>query len=119
MTPEGKVKAKVKEIITAYKPHVYSHWPVLNGMGEPALDCYGCADGEFFSVETKAHEGDRLTPRQLLTANKITKAGGPVFRVYGKDELALAEFDAWLHERVMRKIARGKLKKYGGSDVRR
>lgn len=105
MTPEGRVKARVKKIITAYSPHVYSHWPVMNGMGEPTLDCVGCVEGQFFAVETKT-KGKRLTPRQVLTMKHMQDGGATVFVIVGVDELVLAEFDAWLHERVMRTIAK-------------
>lgn len=104
MTPEGRVKAKVKAIIAAYNPHVYSHWPVMNGMGQPTLDCNGCVNGEAFYIETK-RPGEKLTQRQELTRASMEAAKGMVFKLDG-DELQLAEFDAWLHHRVMRAIAR-------------
>jgi len=104
-TPEGKVKLLVKEIIGAYKPHVFSHWPVLNGMGTPTLDCTGCADGDYFAVETKI-ENVTLTLRQTRTREEMREAGGTVFVIQGEDSLQLGEFEAWLHHRVMRKLAR-------------
>lgn len=100
MTPEGRVKAKVKDIIKAYKPAVYSHWPVLNGMGEPTLDCIGCVNGQFFAVETKA-EGKKLTPRQELTRTQMWKAGGVVFEIVGCDSPALKVLDEWLQQQVL------------------
>jgi hypothetical protein len=105
MTPEGKVKAKVKSIIKAYKPHVYSHWPVMNGMGEPTLDCTGCVDGQAFYVETKK-DGARMTPRQARTMTDMMDGGGVVFTIVGRDEIVLAEFDAWLHGHVTHRIAK-------------
>lgn len=106
MTPEGRVKEKVKEIIKAYKPHVYAHWPVLNGMGVPTLDCVGCANGEFFAVETKA-AGKDLTPRQRVTQEEMRKAGARVFVIVGVDDVELKAFDSWLHKRVMNSLSRG------------
>jgi hypothetical protein len=106
MTPEGRVKEKVKEVIKAYKPHVYAHWPVMNGMGAPTLDCVGCANGEFFAVETKA-EGKDLTPRQRVTQEEMRKAGARVFVIVGVDDIELKAFDAWLHKRVMNALSRG------------
>jgi len=105
MTPEGKVKNKVKDILIAYKPHVFGHWIVQNGMGTPTLDYIGCCCGEYFTVETKAR-GKRLTPRQEITAAATEAANGVVFRIAGIDGLVLAEFDAWLHQRVMLKMSR-------------
>jgi hypothetical protein len=77
----------------------------MNGMGSPTLDCNGSADGEAFSVETKM-AGVRLTPRQILTVQDMQAGGVTVFVIIGQDEMVLAEFDAWLHERVMRRIAK-------------
>lgn len=74
MTPEGRVKAKVKK---ALKEH-YSFMPVQNGMGAPGLDFYCCVVGLFVAIETKV-PGKRLTARQHITASQIAKAGGMVF----------------------------------------
>lgn len=106
MTPEGRVKQSVKEIIKSYKPHVYAHWPVMNGMGAPTLDCVGCANGEFFAVETKA-EGKDLTPRQRVTREEMQKAGARVFVIVGVEDIELKAFDSWLHKRVMNSLSRG------------
>lgn len=95
MTPEGRVKDRVKRIIKRYKKRVYSHWPVLNGMGEPTLDCSGTVGGRAFYVETKK-AGENLTFRQQTTAANMRAAGATVFVIIGIDEFVLAEFDAWL-----------------------
>lgn len=76
MTPEGKVKLKVKAMLTEFK--AYQHWPVLTGYGAPTLDCIGCYHGLYFAVETKA-PGKHLSPRQELTKSEIEAAGGIVF----------------------------------------
>ena len=87
MTPEGKVKAKVKELL---KEHgAYWHMPVQNGMGAPSLDIIGCHRSRYFGVETKAGN-KKPTPRQLLTMDQIRKAGGLAFlvnEVEGMNEL--------------------------------
>ena len=77
MTPEGRVKAKVKRAL-ATLPQKYHLMPVQNGMGAPALDFYCCVSGFFVAIETKA-PGKKLTPRQELTAKAIRGAGGFVF----------------------------------------
>jgi hypothetical protein len=79
-TPEGKVKDKVKKMLKAFGPEVYSHWPVQNGMGSPTLDCVGCAFGIYFAIETKV-KGKGLTPRQQITMSQMLAAGGVVFVV--------------------------------------
>lgn len=103
MTPEGRVKAKVKKIIDAYKPRVYAHWPVQNGMGSPTLDCIGCAGGQYFGVECKA-PGEKPTERQAKTMDEIVEAGGTAFVIDGNEE-QLDYFDRWLHTNVMGGIA--------------
>lgn len=105
MTPEGKVKKKVKDILTAYKPHVFGHWIVQNGMGTPTLDYIGCCCGAYFTIETKAPDA-KLTPRQELTAQDTEAANGAVFRIIGFDTFRLGELDAWLHRHVMLKMGR-------------
>ena len=80
MTPEGKVKANLKQRILFAFPKAYQFWPVLNGMGAPALDAYYCIDGRFVAFETKA-KGKSLTPRQKFTKGEIERAGGLVFEV--------------------------------------
>lgn len=89
MTPEGKVKEKVKKLLKSNG--AYYHMPVQNGMGAPTLDFVGCHFGRYFAIETKA-PGKDLTPRQLNTAHEIQDAGGKVFRIDGD----LSELEAWL-----------------------
>jgi hypothetical protein len=87
-TPEGKVKAKVKALLKRF--NLYSHWPVLNGMGEPTLDCIVCAWGRFLAIETKA-PGKQPTPRQQITMANMRAAGAFVFVVANDDDLNVLE----------------------------
>ena len=86
--PEGKVKAKVKALLKRFG--IYSHWPVLNGMGEPTLDCIVCAWGRFVAIETKA-PGKQPTPRQQVTMAAMRAAGAFVFVVADDDDLNVLE----------------------------
>jgi hypothetical protein len=95
MTPEGKVKAKVKRVLDQFAPHVYGHWIVQNGMGTPTLDYIGCCCGWYFTIETKA-KGQKLTPRQEKTAQSTEEADGVVFRIIGANDMAILELEAWL-----------------------
>lgn len=93
MTPEGKVKDKVKGLLRAYQ--VYWHMPVQNGMGAPSLDFICCVKGKYFAIETKAGN-KKPTPRQEETIRQIQLAGGKCFvvnEVEGFDTLEL-----WLKE---------------------
>lgn len=89
-TPEGKVKDKIKALCKKYAPGVYYHMPVQNGMGKPTLDFILCAYGHFIGVEAKA-PGKSPTPRQALTMNEMTAAGGYVAVVYDKKSLEVLE----------------------------
>lgn len=83
MTPEGKVKAKVKKVLKEYR--AYQHWPVQAGYGAPTLDCVGCYNHLYFAIETKA-PGKKPTPRQQLTIEEMEAAGAKVF-VIGEVEI--------------------------------
>jgi hypothetical protein len=80
MTPEGKVKAKVKKALAELGRHQWRFMPVQTGYGADALDFLICVNGYFVAIETKAAKG-KLTPRQETTAEQITSAGGRVFVV--------------------------------------
>lgn len=87
MTPEGKVKAKVKVLL---KEHgAYYHMVVQNGLGAPSLDFVGCHRGLYYAIETKAGN-KKPTPRQENTIKEIRDAGGLAFvvnEVSGFEEL--------------------------------
>lgn len=89
MTPEGKVKTRVKLVLSSHG--AYWHCPVQNGMGAPSLDFICCFKGRYFAVETKA-PGKKPTPRQEITISEIEKAGGKVFVIDGD----CSELDGWL-----------------------
>ena len=91
MTPEGKVKDKVKKLLSAYG--AWYHMPVQNGMGKPTLDFTICFCGRFLAVETKA-PGEVPTKRQEQTMKEIRalRAGGVALVVDGD----YAELEVWL-----------------------
>lgn len=90
-TPEGKVKAAVKEVIKKHR--AYWHCVVQNGMGAPSLDFICCFKGRYFAVETKA-PGKKPTPRQEITISQIEDAGGKVFVIDGD----CSALERWLEE---------------------
>ena len=81
MTPEGRVKKQVSELLRKY-PGLYFEMPVPGGYGKSGLDYVGCFNGRFFSIETKA-PGKRPTARQNLTISAIRRSGGVVFVIDG------------------------------------
>lgn len=113
MTPEGKVKERVKKLLKKYAATTYWHMPVQNGMGNPTLDFVGCSLGRFFSIETKA-PGGKLTARQVLTIKEMRAAGGTVFVIdddgsgeHGGDEYQTLELlELWLSPTMMNSNAR-------------
>jgi hypothetical protein len=101
-TPEGSVKAKVKLLLAQFKPQLYAHWAVQNGMGEPTLDCNGAVNGVAFSIECKA-PGKSMTPRQEQTAIKMRLAGVTVFEVDGS-AAGMSALRMWLEYWFVRKV---------------
>jgi hypothetical protein len=101
MTPEGKVKVRVKRILDRYKPALYAHWPVQTGFGAPTLDCNGALWGQAFSIETKA-AGKRPTARQIETMREMKAAGIKIFLIDG-GKFPYTPLEVWLaktyHER--------------------
>lgn len=88
MTPEGRVKAKVKRAL-ATLPACYRFMPVQTGFGSQTLDYLCCIWGRFVAIETKA-PGKDLTPMQRSTKADIEAAGGIVLVVWDEDTLATA-----------------------------
>jgi len=85
MTPEGRVKAKLKRLLKEYKPNIYTHWPVLNGMGKPELDCNLVYTGIAVSIECKP-PGIAFTKRQCDTTEE-KQAGGTIVLGYRGHEV--------------------------------
>jgi hypothetical protein len=91
MTPEGKVKVKVKNLLNAYG--CYHFWPVQTGMGARTLDCLGCHNGRSFAIETKA-PGKKLTEQQRAIAQRIEDSRCKVFEISTPDDIVSLEH--WL-----------------------
>jgi len=74
MTPEAKVKKRVKEILADL--NAYYVMPVTGGYGNSgAPDFIICIAGLFYGIETKAN-GGKATALQLKNHDDIRKAGG-------------------------------------------
>jgi len=74
-TPESKVKAKVRVILTDLG--YYHFMPPANGFGRVGIpDIVGCrTDGRFFGIECKAGKG-KTTALQDRELARIQEAGG-------------------------------------------
>lgn len=89
MTPEGRVKAKVKKAFEKFGRSCWRFMPVQSGYGAPALDFLFALRGRFIAIETKA-PGNKLTPQQESTKAAIEAAGGLVFVVWDDETLDAA-----------------------------
>jgi hypothetical protein len=78
MTPEGRVKAKVKLALEkAFGDKCWRFMPVQTGYGSVALDFLMCIGGKFVAIETKV-KGKTLTGLQSQTKEAMEEAGGLV-----------------------------------------
>ena len=74
LTPEGKVKAKVRRMLDAAS--VYYFMPATGGYGRSGVsDIVGCCDGKFFAIECKAGK-NTTTALQRRELRAIEDAGG-------------------------------------------
>jgi hypothetical protein len=83
-TPEGKVKAKIRVKLDAWK--VYYFMPPANGYGRTGIpDFIICVNSRFVAIEAKAGKG-KTTALQDRELHAIFKAGG-VSLVVNEDNL--------------------------------
>lgn len=74
MTPEGKVKAKVKKILDDIKCYHFS--PQTGGFGRSGVpDIIACVNGRFIGIECKAGKG-QLTELQKYNIDRINANKG-------------------------------------------
>jgi hypothetical protein len=77
MTPEAKVKAKVKKLLDQLR--IYYFFPATHGYGRSGVpDIVGCFLGLFVAIECKAGKG-QLTALQEREIERIIEAGGFTF----------------------------------------
>ena len=73
-TPEGKVKLRVKLLLTSI--NAYYFMPATHGYGSSGIpDFIACINGRFVGIECKAGK-NKATALQEKNLNGITKAGG-------------------------------------------
>ncbi len=82
MTPEGKVKAKIKRILN--RADAYYFMPVQTGYGMPTLDFLCFHLGAGFAIEAKA-PGKKPTKRQEAIIHEMEYAGAQVFVIDGAE----------------------------------
>jgi len=95
MTPEGKVKKKVKAILDELK--VYHFSPMQNGMGRAGIpDIVACHNGKFVGIECKAGN-NKPTALQERELNRILNAGGEAFVINEENIEQLREELIWMN----------------------
>jgi len=88
MTPEVKVKSKIKKILKEH--NVYYAMPMGTGYGNAGVpDFLCCVDGYFVAIEAKAGKGT-TTALQDKNLQQIKDSGGIAFIV---NESSLEEFE--------------------------
>lgn len=95
MTPEGKVKRKVVEVLK--KHDVWYFFPANNGFGKSGIpDIIAIVDGHFVGVEVKSATG-KPTELQKICGKQIEKAGGTWMVV--SDAVTLEALEAVIENR--------------------
>lgn len=101
MTPEGKVKEKIKRWLDLNMP---GHWRVMPRGGPfgkaGCPDILICWQGIFIAIEVKSDEGDP-TPLQIANLKQIKNAGGVAALVRGYDIVRLNSILATVHLKVV------------------
>lgn len=86
LTPEGKIKHKVKEILREFG--VWYFLPGNNGMGRSGIPDFVCiVNGQFVGIECKADEKKVPTLLQIRCGEEIKAAGGRWVLVRSGDDL--------------------------------
>jgi len=94
MTPEGKIKEKIKVVLETYREQgvLYYYMPVPVGYGRSTLDYLGFILGCGFAIEAKA-PGKKPSERQGGIIEDIEKSRTPVFVIDGVEGLTM--FNDW------------------------
>ena len=95
MTPEGKTKRKVVEVLK--KHEVWYFFPANNGFGKSGIpDIIAIVDGHFVGIEVKSATG-KPTELQKICGRQIEEAGGTWLVV--SNDVTLEVLDAVIENR--------------------
>jgi len=98
MTPEGKVKKRVKAILD--EQQVYHFSPMQNGMGRAGIpDIIACHGGKFIGIECKAGD-NKPTALQERELNRILNAGGEAYVINEENIEQLREELIWMNRHL-------------------
>ena len=97
LTPEGKVKRRLTEMLRRHK--VWYFFPGNNGFGKSGLpDIIAIVRGRFVGIEVKADKTKKPTALQWKTGREIKEAGGDWFLVY--DDATICEVEEYIYART-------------------
>lgn len=92
MTPEGRIKNQLRDILARLNPEPYYFMPATGGYGRNGVpDIVGCYKGRFFGIECKV-PGGMPTTLQTREMWLIEMSGGVAFVYNGNasaDEVLL------------------------------
>lgn len=75
MTPEGRVKQRIKKVLDEYKASYF--YPATGGYGKSGVsDIVVCYRGRFVAIEAKATPKQKPTALQAAYLADVTDAGG-------------------------------------------
>lgn len=95
LTPEGKVKRKVVEVLK--KHELWYFFPANNGFGKSGIpDIIAIVDGHFVGIEVKSATG-KPTELQKICGRQIEEAGGTWLVV--SNDVTLEVLDAVIENR--------------------
>jgi len=99
MTPEGKVKDKIKKEMTKMFPTAWSFMPVQMGYGKSGImdhiycvpvvitpDMVGMTIGMFLGIEAKTAQG-KMTDNQIRERDGVLRAEGIHLTIYGSNDV--------------------------------
>lgn len=90
ITPEGKIKKKVTDMLKRHK--IWYFMPANNGFGKSGIpDIVAIVYGIFIGIECKADKTKKPTALQVQRAKEIRDAGGYWFLAYDDDSIAAVE----------------------------
>lgn len=90
-TPEGKVKRWVRDQIKGRYPDAWIYVTHVGPYGKKGVpDVLACVEGLFVAIEVKTEKG-ALTALQELEIQKLEKAKGIAFAIYGQDQEKMNE----------------------------
>lgn len=93
MTPEGKVKKKVTDLLLKYCAYYFK--PTTGGYGRSGIpDIVGCVNGKFFAIECKAGN-NQPTLLQTTEIENIRLHKGVAFVI---NEANIGVLEEWLIE---------------------